>query len=131
MRPGRGLALGAAIAWAATGGAAAAAGDAVKGAKHYAAKCAMCHGPAATGGMGPSLLGVVGRRAASAPFAYSAALRKAGWTWDAPHLDRYLADPAVAAPGTTMPIGVPKAEERADLIAFMTGLKPKPGGAAR
>jgi cytochrome c len=109
------LALGA----AAGGGAAWGSGDPAAGEDLYLDRCVFCHVPEG-GGQGPSLTGVYGRKAASAPgFAYSAALRASGLTWTAPELDRFLANPAAAVPGTAMPISVPDARQRADIIAYL------------
>lgn len=120
----------AAVAAASAGPAgAAAAGDAGHGAQVFAAKCAMCHGPAGGGAVGPAITGVVGRKAASTGFAYSPALKRAGWSWDAARLDKYLTDPQAAAPGTSMPIGLPSPKDRADVIALLTGWGAKPAAA--
>ena len=95
------------------------AGDAAVGQDLFLDRCAMCH-VAEGGGQGPSLKGVYGRKAATAPgFAYSAALKASGVTWTGPELDRFLTNPARAVPGTAMPIAVPDARIRADLIAFL------------
>jgi cytochrome c2 len=94
------------------------AGDAAAGEDLFLDRCAMCH-VAEGGGQGPSLKGVYGRKAASAPgFAYSAALKASGVTWTAPQLDRFLTNPGAAIPGTAMPITVPDPKQRADLIAY-------------
>ena len=58
-------------------------------------KCQACHslepGKAI---LGPSLSGIIGRKAGSDPnFSYSPALKKAALTWDAATLDTYLLDP--------------------------------------
>jgi glucose/arabinose dehydrogenase len=97
--------------------------------------CALCHastlgpGNMAISGQGPSLVGVVGRPAASLPnFNYSKALRASGLTWDAATLDRFLTSPSAAVPGTTMPIPVPSAASRADIIAFLSTLAGPGGG---
>jgi cytochrome c len=95
-----------------------AAGDAAAGEDLFLDRCAVCH-VAEGGGQGPSLKGVYGRKAASVPgFAYSAALKASGVTWTAPELDRFLTNPSVAIPGTAMPITVPDAKQRANLIAY-------------
>ena len=71
-------------------------------------RCYACHdvGPDAPALQGPSLRGVLGRRAGTLPgFEYSAALREAGargLAWDATTLDRYLEDPAAFVPGGRM-----------------------------
>jgi cytochrome c len=94
------------------------AGDPVAGEALYQDRCAMCH-LAEGGGEGPKLTGVQGRKAGTSPgFEYSAALKASGLTWTAAELDRYLADPATAVPGSAMPINVPDPRQRADLIAY-------------
>lgn len=94
-------------------------GDVAAGEDLFLDRCAMCH-LAEGGGQGPSLKGVYGRKAASAPgFAYSAALKASGVTWTGPELDRFLTNPSVAIPGTAMPITVPDATQRANLIAYL------------
>lgn len=96
----------------------------IQGEHLFQARCALCHavsGP--EGGQGPSLAGVVGRRAASADFDYSRALRASGIVWIAEQLDRYLADPRAAVPGTLMAIAVPSTDERHALIAYLSSLK--------
>ncbi|HEX5263405.1 MAG TPA: cytochrome c family protein [Phenylobacterium sp.] len=95
------------------------------------ALCSSCHtlpegGPNLTG---PNLHGVFGRKAASLPgFAYSDTLKAAGWTWDAAHIDTWITDPKVAAPGTKMTFaGLKDPKDRTDVIAYLmiqTGYKP-------
>ncbi len=72
-------------------------GDAAKGKKQFK-RCAACH--SATAGknkIGPSLFGVVGRTAGSAPgYKYSSAVKAAGakgLKWDEGNLVKYLKDP--------------------------------------
>ena len=94
------------------------AGDAKAGEALYQDRCALCH-LAEGGGEGPTLRGVYGRPAAAvAGFTYTDALKASKLSWTGPNLDRFLADPAKAVPGTGMPISVPDAKERADLIAY-------------
>jgi cytochrome c len=106
--------------------AAAHAADAAKGANVFK-RCAMCHTDAKGGGngIGPNLFGVVGRKAASLPdFMYSGALKNAGLTWTPATLDKWISGPMRMVPGTKMAFaGVPNAEQRADLIAFLATLK--------
>ena len=85
----------------------------------------MCHGDpvASKPAAAPSLAGVVGRPAASTDYPYSLALKKAGLTWDKASLDRFLTAPAKLVPGTRMPVAVPRADERAALIAYLRTLK--------
>lgn len=90
------------------------------------AKCAMCHATTrGANGIGPSLVGIVGAKSATRPgFAYSTALRKANVVWTRAALDRFLANPASVAPGTTMPNpGVTRPADRAAIIAYLTTLK--------
>ena len=65
--------------------------------------------------------GVVGRKAGSvAGFTYSAANRDSGITWSAEKLFQYLEKPIRVVPGTKMSFpGLPKAQDRADVIAYL------------
>jgi len=73
---------------------------------------------------GPSLVGVLGRPAGSLPhFNYTKAIRGLGLTWDPARLYRFLANPMVEVPGTTMPIPVTDPRNRADVIAYLATLK--------
>jgi glucose/arabinose dehydrogenase len=105
-------------------------GDPSQGKILFQQSCALCHADSLGDGnapiikQGPSLVGVVGRRAGSLPdFNYSQALAASGLAWDAPTLDRFLTNPSTAVPGTTMPIIVAKAQDRLDLIAYLATLK--------
>ena len=75
-------------------------------------------------GIGPSLAGVVGRKAGTATgFKYSDALTAAGaggLTWDEKSLERWLEDPKSAVPGNKMTFaGLKKEQDREDAIAFL------------
>ncbi|MDF8333867.1 c-type cytochrome [Novosphingobium cyanobacteriorum] len=115
-----GLAAVAAVGAGATSATAAGA-DAAKG-KTVFARCVACH-DLNTGKtlLGPSLKGVMGRKAGSvANFAYSPAMKAKGVTWNATTLDAFLTAPMKYAPGTRMPFaGIPNAQDRADLIAYL------------
>jgi cytochrome c len=85
--------------------------------------CAACHtitpgGPNMTG---PNLHGVVGRKAGTeANFNYSDAVKNAGFTWDAAHLDKWLTDPRAMLPGTKMSFaGLKDPKDRTDVIAYL------------
>jgi cytochrome c len=110
------IALVAALAGEAAG---ATQGDPRAGEAIYA-RCLACHA-LAYDRTGPRHCGVVGRKAGGVPdFAYSEAMRRAGLTWDAATLDRFLADPMRTVPGTAMGYaGIADARERADLIAYL------------
>ena len=71
---------------------------------------------------GPAHCGLFGRRAGSAPgfAAYSGALRGSGIVWTEAALDRFLADPMRAVPGTSMTyLGVEDPKDRQALIAWL------------
>jgi cytochrome c len=115
----------AALAVVSISSAARAAGDAAAG-KIVFNKCAVCHSTdPAKKGLGPTLFGVVGRHSASVEgFAYSPAMKAADKTWDEATLDVYLTDPKAAVPGTKMIFpGLPKPEDRANVIAYLATLK--------
>ena len=84
--------------------------------------CAICHTlEAGKNKIGPSLAGVVGRKAGSVPgFAYSAANKNSGDIWDAQTLDTYLADPRKFMPGTKMVFaGLKNLQDRKALIEYL------------
>jgi cytochrome c len=94
-------------------------GDPASGATLFEDRCAMCH-VATGGGQGPSLTGVFGRKAASlAGFHYTPALKASGVTWTAAELNRFLAGPGKAVPGTAMAVVIADPRQRADLIAYL------------
>jgi cytochrome c len=104
-----------------------AAGDAEKGKADFA-QCAICHqvGPGAKTLVGPELNGIVGRKAASiADFPYSAGMKKLGgegFVWTEENIDKWISNPKAMIPDSPMALafqGVPKAEDRADIIAYL------------
>lgn len=96
-----------------------AAPDVLHGEQVYA-RCLACHA-LAYDRVGPRHCGLLGRRAGSVRgFAYSQAMKDSHITWDEAMLDRFLAQPLKAVPGTTMTYdGVPDPKDRADLIAYL------------
>lgn len=84
-------------------------------------RCQACHSDKAgePAKVGPNLAGVVGRKAASTQFNYSAALKGSGLTWSKENLDRFLAAPSKAVPGTRMVIPVTDAGQRKALIDYL------------
>ena len=101
-------------------------GSAAIGEDLFKHKCGSCHSvEAGKNRVGPSLAGVVGRKSASIEtYSYSAAMRGAGLTWDPATLDSYLTNPRAKVPGTKMTfLGLPKANDRADIIAYLSTLK--------
>jgi cytochrome c len=98
-----------------------AAADAAAGEKVFA-KCKACHKVDGTDGTGPHLNGVVDRpKAAIGGFGYSdAILAVSDQAWTPENLDGFLANPKGYMPGTKMSFaGLPKAEDRANLIAWL------------
>ena len=87
------------------------------------ALCQSCHtiAPGGANMTGPNLHGIFGKKSASNPdFKYSDALKAAGWTWDASHLDQWLEKPMTFLPGTKMSFaGLKDAKDRTDLIAYL------------
>jgi cytochrome c len=101
-------------------------GNAAAGEDLFKHKCGSCHSAeAGKNRVGPSLAGVVGRKAASVEtYNYSAAMRSSGLTWDPATLDTYLTSPRAKVPGTKMTyVGLPQANDRADIIAYLNTLK--------
>ncbi len=75
---------------------------------------------------GPNLWGVVGRKAGTAPgyTEYSQPMLNAKVVWTAETIEKYLADPKGFVPGNLMNfIGVPKPDERANVVAYLATLK--------
>ena len=94
-----------------------------------AAICKSCHSFEQGGpnGAGPNLWSVVGRPVASASgFNYSSALQGAGGTWTYDRLDAYLKNSQEYVPGTNMNQRFPKAEQRAELLAYLQTLSAEP-----
>jgi cytochrome c len=99
------------------------AGDASAGSDVFKAECAECHSPKqGKNKKGPSLFGIVGRPAGTAPdYNYSDALKQAHWTWTADKLHDYLSQPAKKAnPGTKMKYdGLDDPKQLEDLITYL------------
>jgi nitrite reductase (NO-forming) len=100
---------------------AAAVGEAAAGRQVYK-KCQACHSlEAGKNTLGPSLAGVIGKKAGEVPnFNYSPALKSSNIVWNAKTLDAYLLDPQKAVPGNRMPFpGLKTEKERGDVIAYL------------
>ena len=104
-----------------------AAGDAAEGKKVFTRVCGACHTDQANGPrkLGPTLFGVVGRKAGSVEgFRYSDANKKSGITWTPEVLNEYLKDPRAKVPGTIMAFaGLKNDTERQNVIAYLETLK--------
>jgi nitrite reductase (NO-forming) len=116
------------------------AGDAAAGRLVFR-KCQACHSTEAGKNMlGPSLSGLIGRKAGTeAGYNYSPAMKSADIVWSLQTLDQYLTDPAKVVPGNKMPFpGLKTDDDRADVIAYLAGgaqraaaaAQPAPGAAS-
>jgi cytochrome c len=118
-----GLAL---MAGSAQAAAPAAPGNAAHGKQVFQEQCSLCHttAPNQPPGAGPLLKGIVGRKAAGDPkFTYTAAMKKAKITWTADNITKLLTDPNKMVPNTAMPIALPSAKDRQDVVAYLATLK--------
>ena len=95
--------------------------------KNISRKCAACHTftPDGANRIGPNLWKVAGRSvAAVSEFKYSKAMKSFGGTWSDDRLVAFLQKPKDAVVGTKMNfVGIKKAQDRADLIAWLHTLK--------
>lgn len=100
-----------------------AAADPERGQALFAA-CAACHTDQPDA-LGPSLRGVVGRKAAAREdFRYSPAMQRSGLVWTEKNLAAYLRDPAGFVKGNRMPFsGLADEHDIADLIDYLRTLK--------
>ena len=85
--------------------------------------CKACHrvGEGAKSNVGPTLNGVVGRKAGSVEgFNNSGAMKNSGLTWDEATLTEYLKNPKAKVPGTKMAYAGMKDDTKiADIIAYL------------
>ncbi len=107
------------------------ASDIKKGARIYK-KCAACHmiGAQASNHIGPQLNNIVGRAiAALSDYKYSRAMKTyaiSEKTWGLENLNAYLENPRATVRGTRMSFaGLRKAQDRADVIAYMKSASPQ------
>lgn len=111
----------AALAWVLLNGAAHAEGDAAKGEAKFQ-ECAACHKlESGVNNVGPSLHGVMGRKAGElSDFRYSPAVKRSGVTWTPETLDVFITNPQAMIPANRMPYaGLADPAGRADLIAYL------------
>ena len=103
-------------------------GNPVNGAQLFMTNgCPACHGVRQedTSMVGPSLFGVMGRKAGTAPSLLGASenLKKYGVTWSTETLNEFLADPNAKVPNTPMTGILIDPQQRADVIAYLSTLK--------
>ena len=99
--------------------------------KDVAKKCAACHtfdkgGP---NRVGPNLWGIVNDEVAHdrSGFPFSDALKKKGGTWTVDALNEWLWNPQAYVKGSKMTfVGLAKAKDRADAIAYLNSLSDSP-----
>src|SRR5215813_2913626 len=105
-------------------GQARAAGEAAAGKTVFANQCSSCHTvEVGKNGFGPSLAAVIGRKAGTLPgFTYSPAMAQASLVWNDKNLDEFLAASTQKVPGTSMPVSLPNATDRANVIAYLETL---------
>jgi len=103
-------------------GSALAEGDEARGERLFNQQCKACH-TLDKGGhnlVGPNLHGLFGRKAGTADYQYSDAMKKSGIVWDDATLVDYLKDPKAKVPNTKMTyIGLRQEQQQQDMIAFL------------
>jgi cytochrome c len=89
--------------------------------------CRTCHSfKAGDNRLGPTLHGVVGRKAGSVEgYQFSSAMQSSGLTWDEANLDKFIANPDTVVHGNAMkPFGgIADASERAMIVSYLKTLK--------
>ena len=102
-------------------------GDAAHGKTLFDQRCSVCHSTSADDpSEGPSLGGVVGRKAGSEPHftGYSKALQASGLTWTPANLSTFITAPGTMVPGTMMVITLGQQQDRDDIIAYLATTTP-------
>jgi cytochrome c len=92
------------------------------GAKEFEKYCSVCHSVEEDENkLGPSLAGVVGRKAGSVPdFNYTSENQTSGIIWTPDILDKYIEDPQKVVPGTAMTFpGLKDAAARKLIILYL------------
>jgi cytochrome c len=93
----------------------------------YNNACRTCHSfKPGDNRLGPTLHGVVGRKAGSVEgFAFSPAMKGSGVTWDEATLDKFISDPSQVVNGNKMQPygGIADASERDKIVNYLKTLK--------
>jgi len=91
--------------------------------RRLSARCTNCHevGAGARNGFGPQLNGIVGRKAGSAPaYAYSPALKQAGFVWNEQKLVAFIRDSEKVVPGNKMRfLSFMSEKQAAEIVAYL------------
>ncbi len=102
-------------------------GNVKKGEGVFKSRAAQCHtgNKGGENGVGPNLYNLVDRMSGTVPgYSYSKACGSANIVWTIDALDQYLENPKKFLPGNKMSFaGIKKAQERADIIAYLATLK--------
>jgi len=96
------------------------------GAQLFKGNCAVCHSAEpGQNKIGPSLFGVVGRKAGTAPgYTYSDTMKNSGLTWTPDQLDTYLTNPKGVVSNTKMMfLGLKNANDRKAITEYLATLK--------
>jgi cytochrome c len=103
--------------------------DPAKG-QEIAKKCAACHtfGKGEPAKVGPNLWGIVGNKHGHMEgFNYSKAISSIDKPWGYEEINHFIDSPKTYAPGTKMTFpGLPKVQDRADVIAYLRTLSDNP-----
>lgn len=100
--------------------------EAAAGREVYELRCRTCHGGTrkADSPLGPSLAGIVGRRAGTQDSGvHSRAAIDSRIVWNRDSLRRFLSGPPYELPGTLMPGGVVPPEELERLLDYLESLR--------
>jgi cytochrome c len=91
--------------------------------------CRTCHSmKEGDNRLGPSLAGVVGRKAGTVPgYQYSSSMQSSGITWDKATLDRFIANPDEVVGGNKMKpfTGIADAGQRKEIVGFLKSISGK------
>ncbi len=99
-------------------------GNASHGEQVFQEQCSGCHVITGEAIAAPPLGGVYGRKAGTAAFAYSDAMKKSAVVWDGASLGAFLTDPGKVVPGTAMYFNLSDAQQRDDVVAYLRTLSP-------
>lgn len=111
-----------------TSGVSASAADVAAG-KTVFNQCRACHrvGENARNGVGPTLNGLIGRKAGTLKgYNFSSANKKSGLTWDEATFREYIKNPRKKMPGTKMAYGGLRQDKKIDdLLAYLKQFDPQ------